>query len=88
MADRSWSGFLLRLTGRALINPRVAIDLLSMSWAFRRREWWRQAPFLPLPDQTYLDWRLHTAYGDEVQVPPVEDVLRFARWRREILRGS
>lgn len=85
MADVSWSGFLLRLTGRALINPRVAVDLLSMSWAFRRRGWWRVAPFLPLPDRNYLDWRLHTAYGDEASVPPVEDVLRFARWRRELL---
>lgn len=86
MAESSWTGFLLRLTGRALINPRVAVDLLSMSWAFRRRDWWRVAPFLPLPDRTYLDWRLHTAYGDELKVPPVEDVLRFARWRREILK--
>lgn len=82
----SWSGFLLRLTGRALINPRVAVDLLSMSWAFRRRDWWRTAPWLPLPDPTYLEWRLHTAYGEERSVPPVEDVLRFARWRRELLR--
>lgn len=85
MAESSWAGFLLRLTGRALINPRVALDLLALSWAFRRREWWRQAPFLPMPDKVYLDWRLHTAYGEERQVPPVEDVLRFARWRREIL---
>jgi len=86
MADRSWAGLLLHLTGRALINPQVAIDLLAMSWAFRRRGWYRQAPFLPLPDHTYLEWRLHTAYGDEVAVPPVEDVVRFARWRRQILR--
>lgn len=86
MADHGWAGFLLRLSGRALINPRVAVDLFALSWAFRRREWWRQPPFLPLPDRTYLDWRLHTAYGDEREVPPVEDVLRFARWRREILR--
>jgi len=81
----SWAGFLARLTGRALINPRVAADLLALAWAFRRRNWWRSAPFFPLPDREYLAWRLHTAYGDEVLVPPVEDVLRFARWRRRIL---
>ncbi len=87
MTDRrSWAGFLLRLIGRAVVNPRVAVDLLALGWAFRRRMWWRQAPFLPVPDQTYLEWRLHTAYGDEHPVPPVEDVLRFARWRRTILR--
>lgn len=83
---KGWAGFLLRLTLRALINPRVAVDLLALSWAFRHREWWRQPPFLPLPDRDYMDWRLHTTYGDEVAVPPVEGVLRFARWRRTILR--
>jgi len=79
-------GLLLRLTGRALLNPRLALDLLTMAWAFRRRDWWRQSPFLPLPDQTYLAWRMHTAYGEERAVPPLQDVIRFARWRRRILR--
>jgi hypothetical protein len=67
------------------VNPRVALDLLSLAWAFRRRRWWATAPFLPLPDRTYLEWRMHTAYGEERSVPPVEDVLRFARWRRTLL---
>ena len=80
-----WAGFLLRLSARAVVNPRVAVDLLSLAWAFRRREWWRHAPFLPLPDRTYLEWRLHTAYGEERDLPPVRDVLRFARWRRRLL---
>ena len=81
----SWPGFLARLTGRALLNPFVARDLLALAWAFRRREWWRASPFLPLPDPEYLDWRLHTAYGDDATTPPVDDVIRFARWRRRIL---
>jgi hypothetical protein len=29
---------------------------------------------------------MYTAYGDEMAVPPVRDVERFARWRRELLR--
>jgi hypothetical protein len=29
---------------------------------------------------------MYTAYGDEDAVPPVEDVVRFARWRREVMR--
>lgn len=74
-----------RLTGRAVINPRVALDLAALVWAFRRRRWWRAPPFIPVPDPTYLEWRLHTAYGSEPELPPIEDVLRFARWRRRIL---
>ena len=86
MADSTgWAGLTARLTGRALLNPLVAWDLLTMAWAFRRRGWWRIPPFLPLPDSEYLAWRLHTAYGEERRLPPVGDVLRFARWRRRML---
>ena len=81
----SWIGLTLRLALRALINPRLAIDLLAMVWAFRARDWYRNAPFLPLPPRDYTRWRLHTAYGDPEWVPSVEDVRRFARWRRELL---
>ena len=81
----SWGTLIARLTLRAALRPRLALDLLRAGWAFRRRDWWRRAPFLPLPDQTYLRWRMYTAYADESAVPPVEDVVRFARWRRETM---
>lgn len=81
----SWSALLGALTLRALTSPRTAVDLLRTGWAFRRRGWWQQAPFLPVPDGTYLRWRMYTAYGDETAVPPAEDVVRFARWRRETM---
>ena len=82
----SWTSLSLRLAGRALVNPRLALDLARTAWAFRRRRWWARAPFLPLPDRTYLRWRMYTAYADEDAVPPIEDVMRFARWRRETMR--
>lgn len=82
----SWPGVLASLTLRAIVWPPVALDLLSLWWAFRRRAWWRHPPFLPLPDGEYLAWRLHTAYGEEREIPPAEDILRFARWRRRFLR--
>jgi len=82
----SWGGLFLALLVRALVNPRLAADLLRTAWAFRRREWWRDAPFLPVPDREYLRWRMYTAYGEENAVPPVEDVIAFARWRRETMR--
>ncbi|NOT10013.1 MAG: hypothetical protein HOP28_17610 [Gemmatimonadales bacterium] len=85
MSPQSWTALTFRLAGRALIDPRLAVDLLRTAWAFRRRFWWRQIPFLPLPDRTYLRWRMYTAYGDESAVPPVRDVISFARWRRETM---
>ncbi|OGU01494.1 MAG: hypothetical protein A2085_01705 [Gemmatimonadetes bacterium GWC2_71_10] len=82
----TWTSLSLRLVAHAAVRPRVAWDLLTLVWAFRRRQWYRRPPFLPLPPAEYLAWRLYTAYGDERAVPPVEDVLRFARWRRHITR--
>jgi hypothetical protein len=29
---------------------------------------------------------MYTAYGDESALPSVRDVLRFARWRRDLMR--
>jgi hypothetical protein len=84
-ARGSWGALTLGLTARAVVNPRLALDLLRTAWAFRRRGWWRRAPFLPLPDPTYLRWRMYTAYADEHAVPPLDDVIRFARWRRETM---
>jgi hypothetical protein len=81
----TWTSLFVRLAGRAVVNPRLAVDLLRTAWAFRRREWWKRPPFLPLPDRTYLRWRMYTAYADEDAVPPAEDVVRFARWRRETM---
>jgi len=81
----SWLALTLRLAARAAVRPRLAVDLLRTAWAFRRRRWWRVAPFLPLPDRDYLRWRMYTAYGQEDAIPPLEDVIGFARWRRETM---
>jgi hypothetical protein len=75
-----WSKLFLSLAVRGLLNPRTGLALLSVGWRFRRRHWWRRVPFLPLPDQTYVEWRMHTAYGDHHAVPPAHDVIRYARW--------
>jgi len=82
---RSWTRLTLLLAARATVNPRLAVDLLRAMWAFRRRSWWKILPFLPVPDREYLRWRMYTAYGDEEAVPPVRDVIGFARWRRETM---
>ena len=75
-----WLGLTTSLALRSLRDPATGVALLRVGWRFRRRGWWRRAPFLPLPDRTYLRWRMHTAYGEHDVVPPAEDVIRYARW--------
>ena len=65
---------------RAVRDPRLAGALIRVAWRFRRRHWFRRPPFLPIPDRTYLRWRMLTAYGDADAVPPADDIARYARW--------
>jgi len=81
-ASVGWPALYAQLAFRALVNPRVALDLARLTWSFRARDWCRRPPFLPLPPRDYMRWRMLTAYGDEGAVPSVEDVITFARWRR------
>lgn len=80
MPTADWSRLLFTLAARAVRHPRVAVDLLRVGWRFRRRDWWRRAPFLPLPAHDYLRWRLYTAYGDADHVPSADEIIRYAHW--------
>lgn len=68
-----------RLAGLVLREPRLLPLLLGAAWRFRAKNWYRRAPFLPLPPAEYVEWRLHTAYGDEGTPEPVE-IARYLRW--------
>ena len=76
----TWRRLILGLALRALRHPLTGLALLQVAWRFRRHDWYRRAPFLPIPSTEYMRWRMHTAYGDEGAVPPPEDVVRYARW--------
>lgn len=78
----TWLSLTLHLAGRCVRHPSLALDLLRVAWRFRARRWFMRFPPLPLPAMDYVRWRMHTAYGDHAAVPPVEDVVRYARWVR------
>jgi hypothetical protein len=81
--DMSWSRLSLTLAIRSLRRPGLALDLIRVAWRFRSRDWYMRFPFLPVPDRTYLRWRMYTAYGDYDAVPPARDLERYARWAAE-----
>jgi len=76
----SWTRLTVALAVRAIVSPSLARDLLRVAWRFRARHWYLHPPFLPLPSRAYVRWRMHTAYGDSLATPPVDDVVRYARW--------
>jgi hypothetical protein len=77
-----WLSLFVALALRAIVNPPLARDLMTVAWRFRRRDWLSHAPFLPLPSKEYVAWRMYTAFGNHRAVPSVDDMIRYARWAR------
>jgi hypothetical protein len=40
-----WFQLALRLTLRSLRRPRLALDLIRITWRFRSNDWYRHFPF-------------------------------------------
>ena len=64
----------------ALRHPTLVPGMLRAAWRFRAREWWRRPPFLPLPPRSYMEWRDHTAYGDEARRATPDELERYLHW--------
>jgi hypothetical protein len=46
------------------------------------RGWWRRPPHLPVPDPSYLRFRMVTMYGDATHVPEPDDLVTYLEWCR------
>ena len=67
--------------GRHLVrHPLDGVALVRAGWQLRRSNWWRRAPFLPVPGEAYWDFRMTTAYGDATARPSAKDAADAARW--------
>ena len=73
---------LLRLAALAMRRPGLIAPMLRAAWRFRAERWWSRPPFLPLPPEQYMAWRLHTAFGDENAIPEAAQLERYLRWTR------
>jgi hypothetical protein len=70
----------LRLLGHLATHPGHAVIVARAAWRLRRDGWWRRAPFLPLPDERYWDFRMSTAYGSSGASPSPRALVEAASW--------
>jgi hypothetical protein len=74
-AAANWLRALLAVVAR----PRLWWPALRQVARIARPQWWRRAPFLPVPPAGYLRFRLETAYGS-VTAPPPRDLVAYIEW--------
>jgi hypothetical protein len=67
-----------------LSHPALAPSAVGALRRLARPGWWRRAPFLPVPAAGYWQFRLRTAFGDDVSARlSVGDVTSYLRWCRQ-----
>jgi hypothetical protein len=79
---RRWFAGAARIVAR---HPSLWSTGARQALVLARRGWWRRRPFLPLPDASYLRFRLQTAYGGTGadREPEPDDLVTYLRWCRE-----
>jgi hypothetical protein len=71
-----------RAFGAVLVRPSLWATALHQVRILAVPGWWRRSPHLPLPDPSYLRFRLQTAYGDPDRDPTPSDVVTYLHWCR------
>ena len=76
--------FLIAVSAVAL-RPRLWGISMTTAWRMAANRWWRRAPFLPLPDDKFLQFRLVTMYGGNGTPEPeriATDLVAWLDWCR------
>ena len=80
------------------MNARVVLAVVARPglWGTAVRQvfvlavpgWWRHRPFLPVPDNDYLRFRLETQYGTADHAIEPADLVAYLEWCRRERRPS
>jgi hypothetical protein len=74
--------FWFHVVGELLLRPSLWFTAGRQLRRTVAARWWLRWPFLPLPDATYVRYRMETAYGTS-GVPNAADVMTYLEWCRE-----
>ncbi len=82
MADQLSSRWMLAGALAVVRHPSLWTTAVRQLFRLAPRGWWKRPPFLPLPDSSYMKFRLVTAYGDSGGEPRPEDLITYLNWCR------
>ena len=67
-----------------LKKPSLWPIALKQLWRIRKSNWYTRPPFLPVPAKSYIDFRIHTAYGSNKDFSRLAlDVVTYLDWCRD-----
>jgi hypothetical protein len=69
-------------------RPRLWWVAAGQARRLAPRRWWARPPFLPVPDRSWMRFRLETQYGDPRHPPVPEDVVTWLEWARPNARTA
>ena len=74
---------LLTMITTVLKRPSLWPIALKQVWRIRRSNWYSKPPFLPVPERSYIEFRVHTAYGSSDDLSDLNnDVITYLEWCR------
>jgi hypothetical protein len=79
------ASFWVRAVAAVLVRPSLWFAALHQAVRLAPRRWWTRAPFLPLPDPDYLQFRFETQYGARGRPDP-HDLVVYLEWCRDSRR--
>jgi hypothetical protein len=86
-----WATTSLRVALAVGVRPGLWGTAVRTIGRLARPQWWRRAPFAPLPDPAYWHFRLVTAFGGEGNPRDLSsrDVVAYLQWcqRMDTMRG-
>lgn len=65
-----------------LRRPALIPAALNAALSLAPRQWWKKAPYLPIPDDGFVRFRQATANGDPNSPIELEDFLEWLEWRQ------
>ena len=71
---------LLGIVFGVVVRPRYWIVACRVSYRMVPNRWWARRPYLPIPSNDFLKFRLETQYGGSAPTPNLADVLQYLRW--------
>ena len=72
----------LRIAAALITRPELWPTAFRQVQRLAAPGWWKRPPFLPVPADGYMRFRLVTQYGDAERRPDPSDVINYLAWCR------